>query len=76
MEIEKKCPHVDEKGLTTKYKEVKDEDPIITCKLCKGKLTRKEFRERVEFVAQQYKNEQFEKKKIAEKKLARRIKNV
>lgn len=54
--IEKpRCLHVDKDGLTTNYKERKGEEPLITCKLCKGQLTRKEFRERVEYVAKKHK---------------------
>lgn len=55
LEDKPRCSHVDEKGLTTEYKERKEGEPLITCTKCKGTLTRKEFRERVEYVAQCYK---------------------
>lgn len=69
-----RCAHVDEKGLTTNYKEIKDKEPEITCKLCKEKLTRKEFRERVEYVAKRYEKERREIMERETKKIEEKIK--
>ncbi len=48
---EVKCNHVNEKGLTTIYKQTDNNIPDITCTKCKGKLTLEEFNKRVEYVS-------------------------
>ena len=45
------CKHVNEKGLTTIYRQTDNNIPDITCTTCNGKLTVEEFNERVEYVA-------------------------
>lgn len=55
IEEKPECKHVDEKGLTTLYKDLGvGNEPLIICNQCKAELSVKEFRERVEYVAKCY----------------------